>query len=88
MAEKEVIAFHRGTLGVDFSDVPSQRDAPGSQHPLHFELRLLRGKRVSGFVYELGQQWWWFWERRQVLKGLRSLKTHLESLASWLGGLW
>lgn len=77
MAEEEVIAFHRSALGVDFGDVPSQRDAPGFQHPFHFELGLLGRKRVSDFVYEFRQQCWRFREGRQVLKGLRSLKTHL-----------
>lgn len=77
MAQEEVVAFHRSTLGIDFGDVPSQGDAPGSQHPLHFELRLLRRKRVPDFVYQFRQQWWWFWERGKVLKGLKNLKTHL-----------
>lgn len=81
-----MIAFHGGALGVDLGDVPSQGDAPGSQHPFHFELRLLGRKGVSDFVYQFRQWWWWLWERWQVLKGLKNLGRHLQSLASCTGG--
>lgn len=47
-----MIAFHGSALGIDFGDVPSQGNAPGSQHPFHFELRLLGRKCVSDFVYQ------------------------------------
>lgn len=73
MTEKEVIAFHWSTLGIDFADVPSQGNALGSQHPFHFELGLLGRKCVSDFVYQFRQEWWWLWERWQVLKGLNNL---------------
>lgn len=52
MAEEEVIAFHGSALGIDFGDVPSQGNAPGSQDPFHFELRLLGRKCISDFVYQ------------------------------------
>lgn len=70
MAQEEVVAFHGGTLGVDFGDVPRQGDAPGPQHPFYFELRLLRRKRVADFVCQLWQRWRRLRERWQVLKGL------------------
>lgn len=53
MAQEEVVAFHRSTLGIDLGDVPSQGNAPGSQHPFHFELSLLGRKCVSNFVYQI-----------------------------------
>lgn len=74
MAQEEVVAFHRCTLGVDPGDVPSQGNAPGSQHPFHFELRLLGRQRVSDFVHQFGEEWRWLRERWQVLKGLRNLE--------------
>lgn len=55
MAQEQVVAFHGGTLGIDFGDVPSQGNAPGSQHSFYFQLRLLGRKRVSDFVHEFGQ---------------------------------
>lgn len=54
MAQEEVVAFHGGTLGIDFGYVPSQGNALGSQHPFYFELRLLGRKCVSDFVYQFG----------------------------------
>lgn len=55
MAQEKVVAFHWSTLGIDFGDVPSQGNALGSQHPFHFELRLLGRKCVSNFFYQFRQ---------------------------------
>lgn len=52
MAQEEVVAIHGGTLGIDFGNVPSQGNAPGSQDPFYFELGLLGRKCVSDFVYQ------------------------------------
>lgn len=51
MAQEEVVALHRSTLGIDLGDVPGQGDAPGLQYPFHFELRLLGRKCVSDSVH-------------------------------------